>query len=103
MLVAMGITLERAYDGADALVKIAGRTYDLVLVNRVFDADGTSGVEFIGAARREKGMPPLMLVSDYADAQAAAVANGAAPGFGKSQLDMAESLELIRSAIQRVG
>jgi hypothetical protein len=41
-----------------------------------------------------------MLVSNYPDAQAAAVAAGALPGFGKRELGSARIPELIRSALQ---
>ncbi len=72
----------------EALERLRGGGFDLVLVNRVFDADGTSGVDLV---RRVKADPelaavPVMLVSNYADAQEQAVAAGAVPGFGKASL-----------------
>src|SRR6476620_11484913 len=78
--------MERATSADDARQKIATKKYDLVIVNRVIESDGASGVEFIGEMRKAEGAPCFMLISDYADAQAAALANGAAPGFGKSAL-----------------
>lgn len=60
----------------------------LALVNRVLDGRfGTqSGIELIrGLSGR--GGARLMLVSNYADAQAEAVAAGAAPGFGKAEVN----------------
>jgi len=39
---------------------------------------------------------PIMLVSDYEEAQDAAVASGALRGFGKSQLYEPQTIELIR-------
>ena len=39
---------------------------------------------------------PVMLVSNYADAQAAAVQAGALPGFGKADLGRAEMFERVR-------
>ena len=41
----------------------------------------------------------LMLVSNYPDAQADAVANGALPGFGKRELGSPRVAELIREAL----
>jgi DNA-binding NtrC family response regulator len=58
---------------------------DLVLVNRLL-ADGSDGLELIRQAKREELTIPVILVSDYADAQSAAVAAGALPGFGKAAL-----------------
>jgi DNA-binding response OmpR family regulator len=62
--------------------------FDLVLVNRVLDGDGSSGLEFIKALRADDvgQQVPIMLVSNYEDAQRAAVDAGAVPGFGKGAL-----------------
>jgi two-component system, chemotaxis family, chemotaxis protein CheY len=84
---------------AQALDLLAKETFALVLVNRVFDADGDSGVDLI---RRLKGdevrrATPVMLVSNYADAQKEAVEAGAEPGFGKSSLGRPEMLERVRA------
>ncbi len=67
----------------------------LVLVNRRLDADGSDGMEII---RSLKGNPqtaaiPVMLVSNYDDAQQQAVAAGAEPGFGKSEYGQATTAE----------
>ena len=42
----------------------------------------------------------MMLVSDYAEAQAAAVEAGAVAGFGKSQLGATEVVERVRGAME---
>jgi len=91
--------LDRARSGEDARALLAEKKYELVLVNRILDADGSSGVELIAALAREAHMPPLMLVSDYAEAQAQAVANGARMGFGKSTLHTPEVGQLLRQAL----
>jgi PleD family two-component response regulator len=78
--------------GADtprqALELLRERSFDLVLVNRVFDADGSAGVDLVRAlkADEELNSVPVMLVSNYEDAQAEAVRAGAVPGFGKAAL-----------------
>jgi hypothetical protein len=91
--------MDRAYTLAEARQKIAEKNYDLVLVNRIVDGDGESGVDFIGAMKKTEGAPCMMLISDYADAQAAAVANGAFAGFGKSALGSAEVGQRLRQAL----
>jgi len=79
-------------DGADthkeALDALRAGRFDLVLVNRVGDLDGASGLSLIRAIKADPALAetPVMLVSNLADAQAEAVAAGALPGFGKSEL-----------------
>lgn len=98
---ALGATLDRASSPEDAQRKIAEKKYDLILVNRVFDAGTGMGVDFISELKKNNPeAPPVMLVSDYADAQAIAIANGAAPGFGKSAIAAPETAEALRAAVK---
>jgi two-component system chemotaxis response regulator CheY len=84
--------------GADtprqALELLRERSFDLVLVNRVFDADGSAGVDLIRALKADEELRsiPVMLVSNYEDAQAEAVRAGAVPGFGKAALSQPHML-----------
>jgi len=87
----------------DALSRMASETYDLVLVNRRLDMDGSSGVALLEKLQAQAPSVPVMLVSDKEDAQAEAVAKGALPGFGKSALRSAETAEKIRVALGRSG
>jgi CheY-like chemotaxis protein len=72
--------------------------FDLVLVNRVFDADGSSGLDLIRRVKSDKQLAsaPIMLVSNHEDAQEEAVRAGAAPGFGKATLGHPQMLESVR-------
>jgi response regulator RpfG family c-di-GMP phosphodiesterase len=89
-------TLEHAFDvrvkGAvakdDALEALRSEPFDLVLVNRILDRDGSSGLDLIRAMKADPELAevPVMLVSNYGDAQADAVAIGALRGFGKVEL-----------------
>jgi two-component system, chemotaxis family, chemotaxis protein CheY len=74
---------------------------DLILVNRVLDATGESGLDFIRQFRADpnRQATPIVLVSNYADAQRDAQALGAAPGFGKSSLGRPESATALRTAL----
>jgi hypothetical protein len=92
---------------------------NLLLINRVLDGEfaDDSGVELIrrlaggagggavGGAGGKDGMrATLMLVSNYADAQAEAVAAGggaAVPGFGKSSAGTAATAAAIRAGAAR--
>ncbi|KAA0213132.1 MAG: hypothetical protein DYG94_13200 [Leptolyngbya sp. PLA3] len=83
----------------EALVERA----DLALVNRVLDGDfGTdSGVELI-RTRARSGKTRWMLVSNYADAQAAAEAAGALPGFGKAEVNSDKARRRLAGALASV-
>lgn len=72
----------------EAIAALRRNQFDLVLVNRVTDRDGTRGVDLIRTLKAdpEMGRVPAMLVSNYPDAQTEAESLGALPGFGKSDL-----------------
>jgi two-component system chemotaxis response regulator CheY len=76
-----------ADSAAEALAELRRGGYGLVLANRVFDMGG-SGLEFIQQIKADDALKdvPIMLVSNYPDAQQQAVALGALPGFGKAAL-----------------
>jgi DNA-binding NtrC family response regulator len=82
---------------ADAKQAISEEDFDVVLVNREIAADGSSGIDLIGALKKSGLKTPIMLVSDQEDAQETAVKLGAVRGFGKSELESPETLELIRN------
>ncbi len=75
--------------------------FDLVLVNRVGDLDGALGLHLIRALKADPATAevPVMLVSNYPEAQAEAVSAGALPGFGKSDLSSGRALAAIRPAL----
>jgi DNA-binding NarL/FixJ family response regulator len=77
------------------------RGVDLLLLNRVLDYgfDQTDGAEVIRKLRAAHPELKMMLVSNYADAQADAVAAGALPGFGKRDIGTDRVTNLIREAL----
>ena len=87
-----------ADDLASALAELQKQPADLVLVNRKLDLDYSDGMAIV---RRLKADPtwsslPVMLISNYPEYQAEAVAAGAEPGFGKQELRKSETLEKLR-------
>lgn len=70
----------------EALAQLRAGPFALVLVNRVYDADGSPGLDLIRQMRADAALQsvPVMLVSNFEDAQEEAVAAGAVRGFGKS-------------------
>jgi hypothetical protein len=102
----LGLSVVRAYTAADARKLVAEPGVALALVNRIFDADGASGLdciqELVGLTKSAHFPNPsmkVMLVSNYPEYQSQAVALGALRGFGKSALREPETAELIRQAL----
>ncbi|HRX84312.1 MAG TPA: hypothetical protein P5572_04760 [Phycisphaerae bacterium] len=94
------VTVDRAKSSEQVDYMMGFYDYDLVLVNRIFDADGSEGLELIKQLKSgERRGTPVMLVSNYADAQEQAQALGALPGFGKSQLTEPQTLERIQAVL----
>jgi len=99
---ALAHTLERHFQAEvvsvatadEALAELRQRPFDLVLVNRVFDADGSAGLDLVEQIKADTKLRelPVMLVSNYEDAQRQATAKGALPGFGKAALGQAPML-----------
>jgi two-component system chemotaxis response regulator CheY len=76
-------------DTADeAITALRAGPCHLVLVNRVLDGDGASGLDLIRSIRADPALVgvPTMLVSNYPEAQSQAVGLGAVSGFGKADL-----------------
>ena len=88
----------------EALRVLSAQAFDLVLVNRVTDSDGTLGLDFIRTLKSSPDHDRLavMLVSNYRDAQEQAEALGALPGFGKSELASEQAESRLR-AVFSVG
>lgn len=83
----------------EALSSIRQGPFDLVLVNRVLDADGASGLNVIRRIKQEATGQnlPVMLVSNYEDAQREAEDLGAVPGFGKAALGQPRMLARVKA------
>lgn len=93
----LGVKVQRADTAIEALEALKKSSFSLLLVNRIFDADGDSGIDLIRKVQVIAPGQPVMLVSNYMDAQAEAQSLGAVPGFGKSALDRPETLEVLKS------
>ncbi|MCH8825164.1 MAG: hypothetical protein IH984_16845 [Planctomycetes bacterium] len=73
----------------------------VLLVNRELDGsfNTQSGIELIAHITKEDNPPIAMLISNYEEAQAQAVAAGARQGFGKSELYDESTTEALREAV----
>lgn len=96
-----GCEVDRADQAADALEKLRSRTFDLVVVNRKLDIDYTDGVEVIRQIKADPALAavPVMLITNYAEHQAEAVAAGALRGFGKLEFGEPETIQRIQAAL----
>lgn len=81
------VAVQSANFADSATARIQNGDIDLVLVNRVFDGDGSSGLEFIRSLQSDPNCRDVavMLITNHAKYQTEAVAAGAQPGFGKSE------------------
>jgi DNA-binding NarL/FixJ family response regulator len=77
----------------------------VLLVNRVLDGgfEDDGGIDLIKRAKASWPQVKCLLVSNYADAQAAAETAGALPGFGKSQVGTPHMKRAIETALQTTG
>jgi CheY-like chemotaxis protein len=90
-------------NGTEAAQILAQQEIDLILVNRILDASGSSGMEVIKGLKQssEKSAIPTMLVSNYDDAQEEAVKLGAIKGFGKAALGQPAMLSAVLRVLER--
>lgn len=85
----------QAHGPHDALAATRSGDFDLVLVNRKLDQDYSDGLEIIKLLKQSPDTAhlPVMLISNYPEAQDEAVAVGAEYGFGKKSLQSPETRE----------
>ncbi len=85
-------------DTADAAFEAAANGgYALILVNRIIDANGDSGLDLIRRLQADDATrsTPVMLITNYPAAQTEATALGAQPGFGKANLHDPATVDLL--------
>jgi two-component system chemotaxis response regulator CheY len=87
----------QAHGADDAFRQLRADTFDLVLINRVLDADGSDGVEIVEQIKADSKLAdlPVMLVTNYLEHQERAVEAGAEPGFGKDALASPQTRQLL--------
>jgi len=86
------VQMVRCAEKEEALSRIRTEPFDLVLINRKLDIDYTDGMEVLLSIQQDPDIntTPVMLVSNYADAQEKAVRAGAEQGFGKMEYSQPE-------------
>lgn len=94
-------TVEAAPTLAAALARLRQDRFDLVFINRILDADRARGLDVLRAIKADPavGRVRVMLVTNYPDVQAQAVAAGALAGFGKAALGEAETVARLKAVL----
>ena len=95
-----GADVDQANTAADALPMLEQSDYDLVLVNRLMDVDGSSGMDVIARIQQKHAILHLMLISNFDEYQDAAVAAGAVQGFGKNAVGAPQTVELLAQYLE---
>ena len=94
--------VRRVHLPKEAIEILEKEPVDLVLVNRIIDRDGSEGIDLIREirSRQTTRAVPVMLISDFSEAQKAAVDAGAVLGFGKKDLKEGKTRELLAQYLQ---
>lgn len=93
------VEVSRTHGLEDTLQALQSQSFDLILVNRVMDRDGSPGLEII---QQIKDLPSqvqtsVMMITNYPDFQQAAIAAGAVEGFGKAELGDETTLDKLNA------
>ncbi len=91
----------QAHGPIDAIAELRDGGYSLVLINRKLDRDHSDGIEIIRQIKADPQLKAIavMLITNYAEHQDAAVALGAERGFGKLELEKDKTLEQLRQIL----
>jgi len=96
------VDLLKADQLADALAALERQSVDLILINRKLDIDYSDGMDILRVIKQSEAFRdiPVMLITNYADHQQQAIANGAVLGFGKLELNAPETLHRLRAILE---
>lgn len=94
----------RAHELDDTLQILQSRSCDLVLINRKLDIDYSDGMQILQTLKAAPDLSaiPVMLVTNYPEFQAEAIAAGAVPGFGKDGLRSPETIKKLKPYLSQL-
>jgi hypothetical protein len=91
------VHIDRVMFVDDALARMRETQYDLVMFNRLIFEDGSEGIVLLQRARADPAIKatPIMMISNFDEAQAASIAAGGEPGFGKKAVFAEQTIQLL--------
>jgi len=91
------VEIDRVMFASEAIERMRQTKYDLVLFNRLVFDDGSEGIELVRKAKADPALAavPIMMISNFPEAQAASVAAGGVTGFGKAGVGSPETVSLL--------
>ncbi|MFO0838507.1 MAG: hypothetical protein U1D55_08245 [Phycisphaerae bacterium] len=97
------VVIDRVMFVHEALQAMRQTQYALVLVNRRIFADDSDGMRLVTAMKADAALfgAPVMLISNFPEAQQRAVEAGAETGFGKAELADAGTAEHLARYLPR--
>ncbi len=98
-------TVEQSHGPEDTLAALRGGDFDLVLINRKLDRDYSDGIEILRQIKADAELQntPVMLITNYAEQQDAAVKLGAERGFGKLEIGMLETRKKLQPILGKTA
>lgn len=99
------VEIDRVMFVEQAITAMRRTRYDLVLVNRLIFDDGSEGIELHRRAEADPALAgvPIMMISNYPEAQSKSVEAGGVMGFGKASVGAAETIERLAAFLPRSG
>jgi two-component system, chemotaxis family, chemotaxis protein CheY len=97
------VRIDRVMFVHDALARMREKRYDLVFFNRLIFEDGSEGIDLLKKAKSDPALKdtPIMMISNFEDSQAASVAAGGEPGFGKKAVFADATIQLLSRYLSR--
>ena len=91
------VEIHQAHSFDEAIKSALDTPFDLILINRILDADGTDGMAVLYELKTQPSTAdvPVMIVSNYQNAQDIALESGAVRGFGKAELNNPATKDLL--------
>jgi hypothetical protein len=82
--------------------KLLADGVDLLLVNRAMEHGYSEaiGIDYLRKLKSKHPAVKMMLISNYPDAQEAAIKEGALPGFGKNAIMSADTKKKLQDALK---
>ncbi len=85
----------QSHGPSDTLKMLRQQSFALVVINRKLDRDHSDGIDILKDLKSDEQLKdvPVMMLSNFEDAQVAAQKAGAVPGFGKRDLGKETTLK----------